>query len=183
MSTPATGRKAIYIYFLHFSTLLPSSFITFAGWCTADTTGGSSLDLGFPSHWMLRQASLQKAGCLKTRIRMYPHGSNLDCGSVDSATSILRQPSFCHGHKHQTPWHWCKRHHDCSTKAVCLCTADKLQCWPMLARNGTYWRMLGQLSWRNFESICLRKQQSQSRLLDPLIFHTIPRPCAVMACI
>ena len=33
-------------------------------------------------------------------------------------------------------------HHDCSTKAVFLCTPDKLQCWPMLARNGTYWRML-----------------------------------------
>ena len=33
-------------------------------------------------------------------------------------------------------------HHDCSTKAVFLCTADKLQCWPMLARNGTYWCML-----------------------------------------
>ena len=33
-------------------------------------------------------------------------------------------------------------HHDCSTKAVFLRTADKLQCWPMLARNGTYWRML-----------------------------------------
>ena len=33
-------------------------------------------------------------------------------------------------------------HHDCATKAVFLCTADKLQCWPMLARNGTYWRML-----------------------------------------
>ena len=25
-------------------------------------------------------------------------------------------------------------HHDCSKKAVFLCTADKLQCWPMLAR-------------------------------------------------
>ena len=33
-------------------------------------------------------------------------------------------------------------HHDCSTKAVFLCTADKLQCWPILARNDTYWRML-----------------------------------------
>ena len=33
-------------------------------------------------------------------------------------------------------------HHDCSRKPVFLCTADKLQCWPMLARNGTHWRML-----------------------------------------
>ena len=33
-------------------------------------------------------------------------------------------------------------HHDCSTKAVFLCTAEKLQCWPMLAHNDTYWRVL-----------------------------------------
>ena len=33
-------------------------------------------------------------------------------------------------------------HHDCSTKDVFLCTADKLQCWPILARNDTYWRVL-----------------------------------------
>ena len=34
-----------------------------------------------------------------------------------------------------------------------------------------------------FESLCLRKQQSQPRLLDSIIFHTIPRLCAVMECI
>ena len=33
-------------------------------------------------------------------------------------------------------------HHDRSTKAAFLCTAVKMQCWPMLARNGPYWRML-----------------------------------------
>ena len=32
--------------------------------------------------------------------------------------------------------------HECSTQAVFLCTAVKLQCWPMLAHKGTDWRML-----------------------------------------
>ena len=52
--------------------------------------------------------------------------------------------SLCHGNEHDgiDPNMLSSGHHDCSTKAVFLCTADKLQCWPMLARNGTYWRML-----------------------------------------
>ena len=29
-----------------------------------------------------------------------------------------------------------------SSQAAFLCTADKLQCWPILARNDTYWVML-----------------------------------------
>ena len=37
-------------------------------------------------------------------------------------------------------------HHDRSTKAAFLCTAVKLQCWPMLARYDPYWRMLAFLS-------------------------------------
>ena len=41
----------------------------------------------------------------------------------------------------------------------------------------------GRFELTKFESICLRKQQSQPRLLDPLIFHTIPQLCAAMACI
>ena len=47
--------------------------------------------------------------------------------------------SLCHGSQHHGNM---SGHHDCSTKAVFLCTADKLQCWPILARNDTYWRML-----------------------------------------
>ena len=56
--------------------------------------------------------------------------------------------SLCHGNEHHgidTNIQTCyisSGHHDCSTKAVFLFTADKLQCWPMWARNGTYWRML-----------------------------------------
>ena len=52
--------------------------------------------------------------------------------------------SLSHGNEHHgiDPNMLRSGHHDCSTKAVFLCTADKLQCWPMLARNGTYWRML-----------------------------------------
>ena len=47
-----------------------------------------------------------------------------------------------HGNEHHGIDPNISGHHDCSTKAAFLCTADKLQCWPMLARNGTYWRML-----------------------------------------
>ena len=47
--------------------------------------------------------------------------------------------SLCHGNEHHGI---IPGHHDCSTKAVFLCTAVKLQCWPMLARNGPYWRRL-----------------------------------------
>ena len=47
--------------------------------------------------------------------------------------------SLCHGSQHHGNM---SGHHDCSTKAVFLCTADKLQCWPILARNDTYWRIL-----------------------------------------
>ena len=43
-------------------------------------------------------------------------------------------------------------HHDCSTKAVFLCTADTLQCWPMMARDGTYWRELA-FSFLTFHSL------------------------------
>ena len=50
--------------------------------------------------------------------------------------------SLCHGNQHHGIDPNISDHHDCATKAVFLCTADKLQCWPMLARNGTYWRML-----------------------------------------
>ena len=52
--------------------------------------------------------------------------------------------SLCHGNQHHgiDPNMSNSGHHDCSRKAVFLCTADKLQCWPMLARNGTYWCML-----------------------------------------
>ena len=52
--------------------------------------------------------------------------------------------SLSHGNEHHgiDPNMLSSGHHDCSTKAVFLCTADKLQCWPMLARNGTYWRLL-----------------------------------------
>ena len=50
--------------------------------------------------------------------------------------------SLCHGNEHHGIDPNISSHHDCSTKAVFLCTADKLQCWPMLAHNGTYWRML-----------------------------------------
>ena len=51
---------------------------------------------------------------------------------------------MCHGNEHHgnDPNKLNSGHHDCSTQAVFLCTADKLQCWPILARNGTYWRML-----------------------------------------
>ena len=51
--------------------------------------------------------------------------------------------SLCHGNEHHgiDPNMSNSGHHDCSTKAVFLCTAGKLQYWPMLARNGTYWRM------------------------------------------
>ena len=41
----------------------------------------------------------------------------------------------------------------------------------------------GRLELTKFESICLRKQQRQPWLLDSIIFHTIPRACAVMECI
>ena len=50
--------------------------------------------------------------------------------------------SLCHGNQHHGIDPNISSHHDCATKAVFLCTADKLQCWPMLAHNGTYWRML-----------------------------------------
>ena len=51
---------------------------------------------------------------------------------------------MCHGNEHHgiDPNKLNSGHHDSSTQTVFLCTADKLQCWPMLARNGTYWRML-----------------------------------------
>ena len=54
---------------------------------------------------------------------------------------LRRKQFFCASHGID-PNMLSSGHHDCSTKAVVLCTADKLQCWPMLARNGTYWRML-----------------------------------------
>ena len=41
----------------------------------------------------------------------------------------------------------------------------------------------GRIELTKFESICWRKQQSQPWLLDSIIFHTIPRVCAVMECI
>ena len=41
----------------------------------------------------------------------------------------------------------------------------------------------GRFELTKFESICLRKQQRQPWLLDSIIFHTIPRVCAVMECI
>ena len=41
----------------------------------------------------------------------------------------------------------------------------------------------GRFELTKFESICLRKQQSQLRLLGSMIFHRIPRVCAVMECI
>ena len=43
--------------------------------------------------------------------------------------------SLCHGNEHHgiDPNMSNSGHHDCSTQAVFLCTADKLQCWPMLA--------------------------------------------------
>ena len=63
------------------------------------------------------------------------HGSNLDC-----TTRLLRQREAFGIDPNMSN----SGHHDCSTKAVFLCTADKLQCWPMLmlARHGTYWPML-----------------------------------------
>ena len=54
------------------------------------------------------QASLQKAGCLKTR--MYPHGSNLDCDCKSCrlrTTSTLRQPWEELLPRAQTPWTPC----------------------------------------------------------------------------
>ena len=44
--------------------------------------------------------------------------------------------SLCHGNEHCgiDPNMSNSAHHDCSTQAVFLCTADKLQYWPMLAR-------------------------------------------------
>ena len=66
--------------------------------------------------------------------------------SLDCTTILLRQPweELVPGDEHHgiDPNMLNSGHRDCSTKAVFLCTADKLQCWPMLARNGTYWRML-----------------------------------------
>ena len=52
--------------------------------------------------------------------------------------------SLCHGNEHHgiDPNILSSGHHDCSTKAVFLCTAVKLQPCHMLARHGTYWRML-----------------------------------------
>ena len=50
--------------------------------------------------------------------------------------------SLCHGNEHHGIDPNISGHHDCATKAVFLRTADQLQCWHMLARNGTYWRML-----------------------------------------
>ena len=41
----------------------------------------------------------------------------------------------------------------------------------------------GRFELTKFESICLRKQQSQPWLLDSINFHTIPGLCAVMECI
>ena len=37
----------------------------------------------------------------------------------------------------------------------------------------------GRFELTKFESICLRKQQRQPRLLDSIIFHTIPRVCVL----
>ena len=77
---------------------------------------------------------------LRRKTRMWAHGSNLDC------TTILRQPWEELLPWERTPWHWSKhfqfRPMMTVPKAVFLCAADKLQCWPMLARNGTYWCML-----------------------------------------
>ena len=72
---------------------------------------------------------------------MWAHGSNLDC------TTILRQPWEELLPWERTQWHSSKHFQfrpimTVPPKAVFLCTADKLQCWPMLARNGTYWCML-----------------------------------------
>ena len=68
--------------------------------------------------------------------------SNSDC----RMTILLRQPWEELVPWEQTPWHWSKhvkfRPSWLFRKGVLLCTADKLQCWPMLARNGTYWCML-----------------------------------------
>ena len=59
-------------------------------------------------------------------------------------TILLRQlfgRSFCHGNEHHgiDPNMSNSGHHDCSTKAVFLCTAVKLQSWPMLALNLACW--------------------------------------------
>ena len=69
---------------------------------------------------------------LKQTCRIYPrrkqgsiwtHGSNLNCTTI-----LLRQPW-----EELVPWErkGCLSLHSC-----------KLQCWPMLARNDTYWRVL-----------------------------------------
>ena len=50
--------------------------------------------------------------------------------------------SHCNKHNGIDPNMSNSGHHDCSRKPVFLCTADEVQCWPMLARNGTYWRLL-----------------------------------------
>ena len=139
------------------------------------------MDLGFPSHWMLRQASLQKAGCLKTR--MYPHGSNLDCGSVDSASKCSQNfvssiVPTCANMCHYVPaW---------ANIAVCQLCRDRRPLWNShdgVCINAMVVGVCARGKSSADAKYLLRKQQSQSRLLDPLIFHTIPRPCAVMACI
>ena len=81
----------------------------------------------------LLQANLHKSPSSKTR--MWTQGSNLDC------TTILRQPWEELLPWERTPWHF-RPIMTLPPKAVFLCTAEKLQCWPMLVRKGAYWCML-----------------------------------------
>ena len=69
--------------------------------------------------------------------------------NISLASALGR--SLCHGNEHHgiDPKLSNSGNHDCSTKAVFLCTADKLQCWPMFPREGfprqTYIKQVG---WR-----------------------------------
>ena len=75
----------------------------------------------------------------ETAKNTFTFGDNKD---VNSSIKFIRQffcaslgRSLCHGNEHHgiDPNILSSGHHDCSTKAVFLCTAVKLQSWPMLS--------------------------------------------------
>ena len=108
---------------------------------------------------------------------------NPGCKLIDQiyTTILLNQPWEEIVPWERTPWHWSKHFQfrpimTVPPKAVFLCTADKLQCWHMLAHAGTCWHVRAHIgAWcHSTFSTCHslgQKLQWFYKVLDIKFFH------------